>query len=91
MKTHEIDSWLWDESRAAATAWFRAQCAAPWASFHLYYLPQGARLVVAQNKPNGFELASVERMYPSYNIELAMNWIYYIARSLPVSTPAMAD
>jgi hypothetical protein len=47
-------------------------------------------LVVAEEKPPGFELAIGERMYPAYNIELARNWIHYVARSLPILTSAMA-
>lgn len=90
MTTHEIDSWLWDEAQQAAVNWFRAQCADPWQSFYLWYKPCGARLVVAPKRPEGFELATSERMYPAYNIELARNWIHYKAEKLPVLTPAMA-
>jgi hypothetical protein len=89
MTTHEIDSWLWDESQQAAVNWFRAQCENPTVPFQLFFKPYAARIVAAREKPPGFELAAGEIFQSRWTLEYATRWIHDIGRFLPVLTPAM--
>lgn len=82
------DSFLEEQATNAAQDWFRQQCRNPYAHLHLYFRPsdgpQAGALVVAEQAPEGCELATGERISPAWTKEQARSWIYCQTRRLPI-------
>ena len=67
------------------TDWFTMQCANPYGAFYLYVKPApDGRLIVAEEAPEGYELAQAERISPAWDKPTAAYKIHQWARRLPV-------
>lgn len=65
--------------------WFREQSLEPYAHFYLFIKPApDAELVIAQEAPDGFELADSQRISPAWTRDEALDRINKWARRLPV-------
>ena len=87
MKCAEIEQWLWEEAEGCAKLWFEMQVRNPFQSYYLYHKP--GELTVAADKPDGFELATGERIKPNQTIWQCQQWIVNHSRRLPILTPEM--
>jgi hypothetical protein len=84
MNTKEINQWLSDEAARVSQEWFRLQAARPYARFYLYHQP--GKLVVAEDNPGGFTLATGESIFRGQTTEQCTAWVYRQARQLPILT-----
>ena len=69
------------EARKCADKWFPLQCRKDWASFYLYY--RTGELDVAEDAPEGWTLASAERINPGDTRAQVAAKIATIAQRLP--------
>ena len=88
MTTNEIRVWIEDQAGLCAAQWYREQSQRPYAAFYLWHKPGG--LAVAEEKPEGFELSTSERISPMQERAHLAAWIMRHAARLPILTPKMA-
>ena len=82
MNLQRMYEWVYERALEAANQWFTEQCANPSTALYLYY--KIGELQVATRCPDGFRLASGERLSPNMNRDQQQANIVHIARQLPI-------
>jgi hypothetical protein len=80
--TNEIQNFLWSQAAMAARLWFLLQSADNYAGLYLWF--KRGEVTVAAEKPDGFELATGERLSPAATEEQMKFRIVLILNKLPI-------
>ena len=83
MTTKQVRDLIHAEARKCAEKWFPLQCRRDWASFYLYYRTGELDVSDAENAPEGWTLASAERLNPGDTRAQVAAKIATIAQRLP--------
>ena len=73
-----------NEFKKAIDEWFVKQCRLPFNSFYLYYKPRHIEFTIAENAPEGFELALPERISPAFSKETVYGKYRNVLNTLPI-------
>ena len=66
-------------------AWYIAQCRNPYAHYYVYVKPApAAALAIAEDAPEGYELASQQRVSPAWTKEAALSILLSQSGQWPV-------
>lgn len=77
-----VQNFVWSQAAIAARVWFQLQSADQYAALYLWF--KRGEVTVAAEKPEGFELATGERISPAATEEQVRNRIALILQTLPI-------
>ena len=83
MTMKQVRDLIHAEARKCAEKWFPLQCRKDWASFYLYYRTGELDVSDAEDAPEGWTLASAERLNPGDTRAQVAAKIATIAQRLP--------
>ena len=83
MTMQQVRDLVATQSRKCADKWFPLQCRKDWASFYLYYRTGELDVSDAEETPEGWTLASSERINPASTRDQVAAKIATIAQRLP--------
>lgn len=84
----DIETNLWEMAKEASEDWFKKQCRNEFGTYYLYFKPGTetgwGTLAVAENAPEGYQLADPRRLSPAWTRTQVKRHIRDILQTLPV-------
>ena len=84
----DTDRKLWEIARESSEEWYKKQCRNEFGAYHLYFTPstetEWGSLAIAENAPEGYQLADPRRLSPAWTREQVKRHIRDILQRLPV-------
>ena len=84
MSIQQIEKLIHDLVEREIEFWFLKQVENPYGAYYLYYKPMGEDLVIEQDAPEGYRLASPERISPSWTMKEARVKVVGMMAGLPI-------
>ena len=83
MNLQESRDWIADQATRVSEFWFQAQCLLPTANFHLYFQSGALEIFEGFETPDGWELATPQRISPMWTQIQARQFVINTAQKLP--------
>ena len=83
MTMKQVRDLIAEQARKCAEKWFPLQCRKDWASFYVYYRTGELDVSDAEGTPEGWTLASSERINPAMTRDQVTSKISILAQRLP--------
>lgn len=81
MDLKEMELWIHKISLDAVEQWFIDQCNNPFENYYLYFKRGGIK--ITNEKPEGYELVSGQRISPSWSCAQAYQYVKDSIRKVP--------
>jgi hypothetical protein len=77
----DVKQWLDNKINIAVDNWFKEQCKNTYGSYFLFY--KAGEITITEDIPEGFTIASFQRILPSWTKEKARCFCYDVLQKCP--------